>query len=71
MIQVAAKSESVPVIAQEFTKLFTVVALKDTTDLTNLTKCLKQTTGNRDVTTNEPESLLISNTNISCATWYG
>lgn len=28
MIQAAAKSESVPVIAQEFTKLFTVVALK-------------------------------------------
>lgn len=36
VIQAAAKSESVPVIAQEFTKLFTVVAL---TDLTNLTKC--------------------------------
>lgn len=34
MIHAAAESESVPVIAKEFTKLFTVVALNDTTDLT-------------------------------------
>lgn len=69
MTQAAAKSESVPVIAQEFTKLFTVVALKiPRTSPTSLS--VTQTNADRYRIMNEPKSL-ISNTNISCATWYG
>lgn len=69
MTQAAAMSESVPVIAQEFTKLFTVVALKiPRTSPTSLS--VKQTNADRYRITNEPKSL-ISNTNNSCASWYG
>lgn len=71
MTRAAAESESVPVIAQEFTKLFTVVALKDTTDLTDLTKCSTRRPATEKRWRMSPSVSSSAIPIISCATWYG